>query len=301
MRYAMAVHGGAGAMDRAAGEALRPRLQAGLEAALDAGQAVLAAGGAALDAVERAVRVLEDDPFFNAGRGASPTTTGALQLDAAIMDGATLRCGAAVGLKRTANPVALARAVMERTPHVMLAGAAADRFAARQGLRTAGRDYFRDDTRPRLVEAARRASAHGTVGAVAVDSAGHLAAATSTGGVHGQMTGRVGDTPVIGAGTYADARCAVSCTGFGEEFISHVVAARVAFMVETGRPLDEAVAEIVERVLRPGDGGLIAVDAAGRVVLRTNAASMSCAWRDADGAGGFRLWREEMLGAGGCS
>ncbi len=204
MRYAMSVHGGAGALERAAGEALRPRLQAGLAAALDAGEGVLAAGGAALDAVERAVRVLEDDPFFNAGRGASPTTTGALQLDAAIMDGATLRCGAAVGLKHTVNPVALARAVMERTPHVMLAGAAADRFAERAGLRTAGRDYFRDDTRPRLVEQARRASRHGTVGAVAVDSAGHLAAATSTGGVHGQMTGRVGDTPIIGAGTYAD-------------------------------------------------------------------------------------------------
>ncbi len=290
MRYAMAVHGGAGAMEREAGEALRPRLREGLAAALDAGAEVLAAGGAALDAVERAVRALEDDPLFNAGRGASPTTTGALQLDASIMDGATLRCGAAVGLKRTVNPVSLARAVMERTPHVMLCGAAADRFAARAGLRTAGRDYFLDDTRRRLVEGTR----HGTVGAVAVDAAGRLAAATSTGGVHGQMTGRVGDTPIIGAGTYADARCAVSCTGFGEEFIRHVVAGRVAFMVEAGRPLEVAVVEVVDRLLRPGDGGLIAIDAAGGVVLRTNAPSMSCAWRDAGGRGGFCLWREEL-------
>lgn len=290
MGYAIAVHGGAGAMERAAGEALRPRLRAGLEAAIEAGSCVLADGGTALDAVERVVRALEDDPLFNAARGASRTTTGALQLDASIMDGSTLRCGAVVGVKRTVNPVSLARAVMERTPHVMLAGAAADRFAVRQGLKTAGRDYFLNDTRRRLIEE----TGHGTVGAVALDASGRLAAATSTGGVSGQLTGRVGDTPVIGAGTYADARCAVSCTGWGEEFIRHVVAGRVAFMVEEGRPLAEAVEEVVERVLRPGDGGLIAVDATGAVVMRTNSQSMSCAWRDSGGGEGFCLWRKEM-------
>ena len=212
MRYAIAVHGGAGSMERQVGEALWPGIKAALSAALAAGEEALKAGGPALDAVERAVHVLEDDPLFNAGRGASPTSTGAIQLDASIMDGATLRCGAVVGVKKTVNPISLARAVMERTRHVMLAGAAADRFAARSGLKTAGRDYFRSDERERLLEATR---AHGTVGAVALDAAGHLAAATSTGGVRGQMTGRVGDSPIIGAGTYADARCAVSCTGWG--------------------------------------------------------------------------------------
>jgi beta-aspartyl-peptidase (threonine type) len=290
MPYAIAVHGGAGDLERRVGEALRPRLEAGLLAALAAGDEVLAAGGPALDAVERAVRVLEDDPLFNAGRGASPTTTGALQLDASIMDGATLRCGAVVGVKRAVNPVSLARAVMERTPHVILAGPAADRFADRVGLRTAGREYFRDETRRRLIEQSR----HGSVGAVALDAGGRLAAATSTGGVRGQMTGRVGDTPVIGAGTYADARCAVSCTGWGEEFIRHVVAGRVAFMVERGRGLADAVGEVLEQVLRPGDGGLIAVSAAHAVVMRTNAPSMACGWRDASGAGGLCLWKDEI-------
>jgi beta-aspartyl-peptidase (threonine type) len=288
----MAVHGGAGAMERATGEALRPALEAGLLAALEAGARALAAGGSALDAVERAVCAREDNPLFNAGRGASPTSTGALQLDASIMDGASLRCGAVAGVKRTVNPVSLARAVMERTAHVILAGAAADRLARRAGLRTAGRDYFLDDARRRLIEKAR--GAHGTVGAVALDSRGRLAAATSTGGVRGQMTGRVGDSPIIGAGTYADARCAVSCTGFGEEFIRHVVAGRIAFMVECGRRLTDAVEEVVERVLKPGDGGLIALDASGKAVLRTNAESMSCAWRDSAGGGGFYLWKEEF-------
>ena len=300
MRYLIAVHGGAGDMERPVGEGLRALLEAGLSAALAAGAQVLAAGGPALDAVERAVCVLEDDPLFNAGRGASPTTTGALQLDASIMDGATLRCGAVVGVKLAANPVSLARAVMERTPHVMLAGRAADRFAVRVGLRTEGRDYFRVDVRRRLVEELRAggnsgASQHGTVGAVAMDAGGHLAAATSTGGVSGQMTGRVGDTPIIGAGTYAcDRSCAVSCTGWGEEFIRHVVAGRIAFMVEGGRPLPQAVGHVVDEVLRPGDGGLIALSAADGIVLRSNSASMSCAWRDAAGGGGFYLWRDEQ-------
>ena len=299
MRYAIAVHGGAGDLERPVGQALRPKMEAGLSAALAAGAQVLAGEGTALDAVERAVCVLEDDPLFNAGRGASPTTTGALQLDASIMDGATLRCGAVVGVKNTVNPVSLARAVMERTPHVMLAGRAADRFAVRAGLRTAGQDYFRVDVRRRLVEELRAKGArpHGTVGAVALDAGGHLAAATSTGGVRGQMTGRVGDTPIIGAGTYADGRCAVSCTGWGEEFIRHVVAGRVAFMVEAGRGLPEAVVEMVDEVLRPGDGGLIAVSAADGIVLRTNAPSMACGWRDASGAGGLYLWREDLPGS----
>jgi len=301
MRYLIAVHGGAADFERPVGEALRRRFEAGISAALSEGAQVLAGAGTALAAVEAAVRVLEDDPLFNAGRGASPTATGALQLDAAIMDGATLRCGAVIGVKSAVNPVSLARAVMEQTPHVMLCGRAADRFAGRAGLETAGRDYFRADLRRRLLEElrARGGPTGGTVGAVALDGAGRVAAATSTGGVRGQMTGRVGDTPIIGAGTYADARCAVSCTGYGEEFIRHVAAGRVAFMVEAGAGLPEAVAQVVDEVLPAGCGGLIAVGRAGTVALRTNSASMVCGFRDNAGGGGFYLWRDGMPGTRG--
>jgi beta-aspartyl-peptidase (threonine type) len=279
----VAVHGGAGTLTRAhltrRGEGL---YRAALEGALDAGNAVLRRGGDALDAVAAAVVAMEDDPLFNAGRGAVYNADGDHELDAAIMDGATLRAGAVCVARRTRNPVLAARAVMERTPHVMLAAGGADRFAREQGLAVVEPGYFGTARRRAALEAeqarqrgklARRASEaeqHGTVGAVALDAHGNLAAATSTGGYTNKLAGRVGDSPVIGAGTYADnGACAVSGTGTGEYFmralLAYDVAARMRYLRE---PLARAAARALARVTRlGGGGGLIALDGAGRVAM----------------------------------
>jgi beta-aspartyl-peptidase (threonine type) len=279
----VAVHGGAGTLTRAhltrRGEGL---YRAALEGALDAGNAVLRRGGDALDAVAAAVVAMEDDPLFNAGRGAVYNADGDHELDAAIMDGATLRAGAVCVARRIRNPVLAARAVMERTPHVMLAAGGADRFAREQGLAVVEPGYFGTARRRAALEAeqarqrgklARRASEaeqHGTVGAVALDAHGNLAAATSTGGYTNKLAGRVGDSPVIGAGTYADnSACAVSGTGTGEYFmralLAYDVAARMRHLRE---PLARAAARALARVTRlGGSGGLIALDGAGRVAM----------------------------------
>jgi beta-aspartyl-peptidase (threonine type) len=281
--HVIAVHGGAGTLTRAnltrRGEGA---YRAALEAALEAGNAVLARGGEALEAVAAAVVAMEDDPLFNAGRGAVYNADGGHELDAAIMDGATLRAGAVCVARRIRNPVLAARAVMERTPHVMLAAAGADRFAGEQGLAVVAPGYFGTARRRVALEAekarqrnklARRsteADRHGTVGAVALDARGNLAAATSTGGYTNKLPGRVGDSPVIGAGTYADNRaCAVSGTGTGEYFmralLAYDVAARMRYLRE---PLARAAARALARVTAlGGSGGLIALDRAGRVAM----------------------------------
>ena len=214
-RWVLLVHGGAGVIERARMSGAKERaVRAGLERALQRGAAVLRAGGRSLDAVEQAVRVLEDDPNFNAGRGAVFSARGINELDASIMDGATRRAGAVAGVTRTRNPISLARAVMEKSPHVMLAGAGADAFSRQMGLAQVDPQYYFTIERWRELQKSRHPSAarheHGTVGAVALDQSGHLAAATSTGGLTGKRWGRVGDSPLIGAGTYADDRaCAV--------------------------------------------------------------------------------------------
>lgn len=244
-------------------------------AALRAGYAVLDRGGSSLDAVVAAVVALEDDPLFNAGRGSVFNAAGEHELDAAVMDGASGRAGAVALVRRVRNPVLAARAVMERTPHVLLAGAAADRFARETGLRLVRPDYFSTPARARALARARRRAAmsakerHGTVGAVAVDARGRLAAATSTGGYTGKPPGRIGDSPIIGAGTYADRLCAVSATGPGEYFmravLAHDVAARLRYRGETlARAARRALARLVAL---GGEGGLIAVDRAGRVAM----------------------------------
>lgn len=228
--------------------------RAGLAAALDAGAAILAGGGPALDAVEAAVRVLEDDPSFNAGRGACFTYEGRNELDAAIMDGATRAAGAVMGVTRTRNPVSLARAVMERSPHVLLGGAGAEAFAVEQGLEQVDPEWFAiPERRRQLQEMKARSGApfdtdmkYGTVGAVALDMRGDVAAATSTGGLTGKRWGRIGDSPIIGAGTYADNRAgAVSCTGAGEFFIragvAHEICARARMLGETLEQAGRAV------------------------------------------------------------
>jgi beta-aspartyl-peptidase (threonine type) len=288
--YALAVHGGAGPLGRAEREAPhQAALRAGLAAALQAGEHVLAAGGAALDAVQAAVVALEDDGLFNAAHGAVLTALGTAELDAAIMDGATLRAGAVALVQRARNPVLLARCVLERLPHVFLAGQAADRFAAESGLTLVDNEYFvteqrRAQLRERRAEAlppqpaaADDGGVGGTVGAVARDQRGHLAAATSTGGAVGKRPGRIGDSPIIGAGTYADdGTCAVSTTGHGEWFVRTVQAYDlVARLRYGGQSLEEAVEQALSRLSRlNARGGLIAVDAAGNIRMAHNSDSM---------------------------
>jgi beta-aspartyl-peptidase (threonine type) len=240
--------------------------------AQEAGSGILDAGGTAIDAVETAARSLEDNVCFNAGRGSVLTEHGEVELDAAMMDGATRRAGAAAGLKTTRAPISLARRLMEHGPHVFLSGDGADRFAAAAGLEQVGNAYFiLPERRRQLDEALAAGSAadpikYGTVGAVAVDSNGHVAAATSTGGVTAKQWGRVGDSPLIGAGTYADDRaCAVSATGSGEYFIravaAHELAARLRFGGESLQQALDAVLEDIEAL--GGRGGLIAVSPTG--------------------------------------
>lgn len=261
--------------------------RAGLAEALDAGYAVLQARGTSLDAVTRAVMVLEDNPLFNAGRGSVFTRDGRNELDAAIMDGHTLRAGAVSGLAHIKNPIDLARAVMEHSEYVMLSGAGAEEFALSRGVALVPQSYFHTPERWRQLERVRSGDAGlsaltishvGTVGAVALDDDGRLAAATSTGGMTGKRYSRVGDSPIIGAGTYADDRsCAVSATGHGEIFIraavAHDICARMRF---GGRSLRDAVREVVLEELPAlhGEGGVIAIDLSGEIAMEFNSEGM---------------------------
>jgi isoaspartyl peptidase/L-asparaginase-like protein (Ntn-hydrolase superfamily) len=242
--------------------------RAGLLRALDAGYEVLRSDGSSVDAVTAAVMALEDSGLFNAGKGAVPNAQGLHELDAAIMDGATLEAGAVAAVEGIRNPVLAALAVMQTTEHVMLAGDGAARLASEQGLPFVPRNYF---------VRKKAKTSHGTVGAVALDSGGNLAAATSTGGMSGKLPGRVGDSPIIGAGTYAEnATCAVSGTGHGECFIRALVAGDVAARIRYARePLARAAAAALRKVAAlGGDGGLIAVDARGRIAMPFNTQGM---------------------------
>ena len=266
--WTLVIHGGAGKLDREMLSADQDSgARAGLSRALDAGSAVLSGGGAALDAVEAAVRVLEDDPHFNSGRGAVFTHDGTLELDAAIMDGRTRAAGAVAAATATRNPVGLARAILDDGRHVFLAGAGADAFSREHGLEQAGADWFATPERTRQFAEFQADGGgfdvdmkYGTVGAVACDAHGHVAAATSTGGVTGKRWGRIGDSPLIGAGTYADDRAgAVSCTGSGEFFIrvgvAHEICARARI---AGEPLADAAKAVLDEVrAMGGTGGVI--------------------------------------------
>ena len=260
--------------------------RASLNAALETGARILRGGGGSLDAVEAVVRVMEDDPLFNAGKGSVFTAEGRNELDASIMDGRTRKAGAVAGVTRTKNPVSLARAVMEKSPHVMLTAAGADQFSLQQGLEQVDPSYFRTEERWQQYLQWRdkksdavidRTHAYGTVGAVALDQAGHLAAATSTGGTTGKRWGRVGDSPVIGAGTYAeDNVCAVSATGTGEFFIRASAARQLRDRMAWHRESVQAAAKntIADINSLGGDGGLIAIDARGRVAFAMNTTGM---------------------------
>ena len=294
-RWSIAIHGGSGSMTRATlTDAAQANHLAALETARDAGSAILASRGSALDAVVAAVAVLEDDPKFNAGRGAVFTYHGTTELDAAIMDGATRAAGAVAAATQTRNPVRLARAVMEASPHVFLSGPGADEFSREQGLEQVDPDWFATAERWRQLQELKAKKLgwydadlkYGTVGAVAVDQDGHVAAATSTGGLTGKRWGRIGDSPLIGAGTYADDRaCAVSATGVGEFFIrtaaAHEIGARMRLLGESAQVAADAV--IAEIGALGGSGGVIVAAPDGTTAFAFNTSGLYRARADSAG------------------
>lgn len=307
--WAIVVHGGAGDIDRAKlGKAGDDAYRASLAKVVQAGAAVLDRGGSSLDAVEAAIRMLEDDPLFNAARGAVFTSAGKTELDAAIMDGATLRAGAVADVTHTRYPITLARAVMEKTPYVLMVGPGADAFSIQSGMEQVDPSYFFSESRwqslvkqlekegkpvpPRpagapppgeavpVAQLQESADTHryGTVGVVALDRSGNIAAGTSTGGLQGKMSGRVGDSPLIGAGTYASNQsCAVSGSGIGEYFIRYTVARDVCALVQyKGLPLQQAADEVIHKTLASihGDGGVIAITPDGQLAWSFNTPGM---------------------------
>ena len=306
-RTALVIHGGAGVITRKDLPATKQaEYEAALNQALDAGEAVLKRGGSAREAVIAAVRVMEDSPLFNAGKGAVFNAEGGHELDAAIMEGHTRRAGAVAGARTVENPVLLAEAIMEHSPHVMLATAGAEAFAdTRPELERVEPSYF--DTPHRLEQlrkaqdAVRMAAApprgtyFGTVGAVALDRDGRIAAATSTGGMTNKRWGRIGDAPIIGAGTYADARCGVSATGWGEFFIRATVAHDICARVEyRGDTLKTAADTVVMQVVPElgGDGGVIALDKDGNIALPFNTEGMYRGWIKPNGERGVAIFKE---------
>ena len=291
-QIAFVVQGGAGTIDR---DQMTPEREkeyrSGIEKALQTGYEILQRGGSSLDAVESAVRTLEDDPHFNAGKGAVFTSEGANELDASIMDGKTLKAGAVASVRRIKNPVSLARLVMEKSPHVMLDCVGAEAFAKEQGIELVDPKYFftqkRWDELQKVKKTPKQGGEkqstitdqdhHGTVGAVALDQQGNLAAATSTGGTTNKRPGRIGDSPVIGAGTYANnATCAVSATGDGEYFIRAVVGHEVSALIEyRGMSVQDAADATIKKVGElGGTGGLIALDRNGNVAMPFNTSGM---------------------------
>ncbi|WP_210251029.1 isoaspartyl peptidase/L-asparaginase family protein [Microvirga thermotolerans] len=308
--FVLAIHGGAGTILRSKMTPEREAAyHAGLRRALEAGRAVLADGGLALDAVTAAVMALEDEPLFNAGRGAVYTAAGRQEMDAAVMDGRDRAAGAVAGICGPRNPVLAARAVMEKTDHVFLIGESALEFCRAQGLAFEEPSYFFTQQRWDALQetlAMRRAGAedrdesrrHGTVGAVAKDRHGNLAAATSTGGMTAKSPGRVGDSPVIGAGTWADnGTCAVSATGHGEIFIRYAAGHEIASLMRyAGRSLDEAARKVVMDMLAPagGSGGVVAVARDGSVSLPFNCSGMYRGVVRADGVLRTAIYEEPL-------
>ena len=316
LTYAIAIHGGAGSSpDMFSDEANQSRHDS-MEQALEIGQAILAEGGTSLDAVEAVIRCLEDDPHFNAGKGAVFNAAGEHELDASIMDGSNLGCGAVAGVRTIKNPISLARLVMTETPHVLLAGPGADEFGELQQVERVDPEYFDTPaTRQRWNEflkqrdsgngqgAARQlqlldldtGSYLGTVGCVALDAHGNLAAGTSTGGMTNKQFGRVGDSPIVAAGTWAsNDSCAVSCTGTGEEFIRRAVAYDIAARIKyRGDSVDDAVRHMLSNELPSAAGGIIAVDKNGKISMQYSTGGMARA--AADSSGRFEvLWHEPV-------
>ena len=325
IRSGVAIHGGVGTLPRAR---LTPELEAEYRATLDeslmAGHRIIEAGGSAMDTVVASVKVLEDSPIFNAGRGSNFDERGIVTMDASVMDGSTLAAGAVAGVTDVRNPIELSRLVMDASEHVLLIGEGAEAFARAQGVATTERSFFHTERRWRELERARKrpdqrpnvlggvdvsdvcssdpadtvdpTDRAGTVGAVALDQQGRVAAATSTGGMANKTWGRVGDSPIIGAGTYAGEQCAVSCTGWGEYFITHAVAYDVhARMEYAGLSLAEAADAVVRGKLEarvPGAGGLIAIDGDGNVEMCFSTEGMYRGWVDESGRRTVAIFRD---------
>lgn len=316
--FAIAIHGGAGTILK---ENMTPELEAAytakLKEAVTVGYTILKNGGSSLDAVEKTINVLEDSPLFNAGKGAVFTNEGKNELDASIMEGKTLNAGAVAGVTNVKNPINLARAVMEKSEHVMFAREGAEVFAQQNGIETVDPSYFYTESRMKALERAKQREAveldhddaqtsnydsfikdskFGTVGCVALDKEGNLAAGTSTGGMTNKRWGRVGDSPIIGAGTYANNKtCAVSSTGWGEYFIRGVVAYDIAAMMEYKQvSLNEAAKEVIQNKLTAlgGDGGIIAIDNKGNIAMEFNTAGMYRASVDVNGNVNVAIYKE---------
>jgi beta-aspartyl-peptidase (threonine type) len=310
-KFGLVIHGGAGTIERNKMTPEKEReYRAGLERALTAGYEILKRGGSSLDATEAAVRALEDDPHFNAGKGSVFSSAGTNEMDASIMEGKTLKAGAVASVKHAKNPISLARLVMEKSPHVMLDCAGAEAFAKENGIELVDEKYFftqeRWDALQKIKEAEKHGGIggkkffiseddrHGTVGAVALDKDGNLAAATSTGGMANKLPGRIGDTPVIGAGTYANNQtCAVSCTGDGEYFIRAGAAHEVSALMEyRGMKLQEAAQMALDAVKKlGGSGGLIAIDKNGEIALPFNTNGMYRGYVDPNGKFVVEIYR----------
>ena len=326
-KWAIAIHGGAGRLDPEMTEEKKAEFKKALKDAISIGKAILKDGGTSLDAVQATVVHLENCELFNAGKGATYNRDGFHELDASIMDGSNLKCGAVAMVRKIKNPIKAARLVMEKTPHVLLCGSEADDFAGSNQCELVEQGYFYTARRFRGLQSKRKKlglkpldgppydvpaeqlnsatveakekepvtqTGGSTVGCVALDQHGNLAAATSTGGMTAKLGGRVGDSPIIGAGTYANGTVAVSGTGIGEQYIRHSIAARVAMLMEMGNfSVDAALDHCLTKVLNPNDGGLIAVDKEGNISLQASTTAMARAAADSSGRLETKLWMNE--------
>lgn len=306
-KWTIVIHGGAGVISKDIPDSVKQQYIKSLQTALNIGKNVLENGGKGMDAVEKVINYLENDPHFNAGRGAVYTSAGTHEMDACIMDGSNLKAGAVAGVSTVRNPISLARLVMEYTPHVLLAYQGAEEFAEKMGVKMEPQSYF--DTQRRL-EQLKRAQGDktalldrdpkvifdehkmGTVGCVVLDKYGNLAAGTSTGGLTNKMPGRIGDSPIPGAGTYANnATCAISGTGIGEKFIRHNVSYDIsALMQYKGMTLQQAANEVINRKLKPGDGGVIGVSHDGSYTMTFNTQGMFRGVADSKGVFEVKIW-----------
>lgn len=310
----LVIHGGAGVEKSSLSPEEQAQAREAMQRALRAGHAVLTRGGSAVDAVAVTITVLEDAPQFNAGRGAVFTHDGKNELDAAIMDGASGKAGAIAGVHTVKNPILLARSVMDRSKHVMLVGDGAEQFAREWGIALVDPSYFRTEKRWQQLQKARKAEAgdrqaqaeldletakhFGTVGALALDRDGHLAAGTSTGGMTNKRYGRVGDAPIIGAGTYANTQCAVSGTGWGEFYIRAVAAYDICARIKyAGQSLQQAAEAVIDQQIPKagGDGGAIVLDAQGNAAFPFNTEGMYRGWIGADGTAHVAIFKDEAL------
>lgn len=311
VEWAVALHGGAGTISQDLPDSVRQQYYDGLEQAVRTGQIVLREGGSALDAVEQVVRNLENNPLFNAGKGSVFTADGTHELDAAIMDGSTMQAGALTGLTTVKNPVTLARKVMEESRHIFFSGPGAELYADQTDVERVENDHFFTQNRYEQWQRAQEessmnieqahpyyespnASYFGTVGAVAIDSNGNLAAATSTGGMTNKQFGRVGDVPIIGSGTFANHVAAISATGWGEKIMEQVSANTIANLVEFGGyTLEGAVDFLLEERLQPDEAGFIAIDRGGNIVMKMNTPGMFRGSINSRGEKEVKIWIEE--------